>query len=340
MEPDSYTTQEVIEALQSVGIAEEIVEYLVPIAAYESRVDGVPFTRDALDKESPSWGIFQANLNSMAPGIYKAMKELGVVVPGVSAEQDKVLVTNTAQPGQESLLKFTTEQKEFAANWFAQQADLNDNALVFKYMLEQKLKDKKTDDFRIAMNELYVLTIEKFNDPENTDAQQLKAKIESEMSMTPPSTTTTIPSTTTTTVVDNGDDVVETTDPTKRTQREMEFRNRYSPKGKFVEQVQSGTFEKSYNQMVDLVEAQINAQRAMNGMGPVKRQVAEQNVYMSGSDSFREAIDVLRGVSDNKQDSKEGKSLVERGNEFFSELPVGPITKKIRDKLGSDSNDS
>ena len=118
------------------------------------------------------------------------------------------------------------------------------------------------------------------------------------MSMTPPSTTTTIPSTTTTTVVDNGDDVVETTDPTKRTQREMEFRNRYSPKGKFVEQVQSGTFEKSYNQMVDLVEAQINAQRAMNGMGPVKRQVAEQNVYMSGSDSFREAIDVLRGVSD------------------------------------------
>ena len=204
MEPDSYTTQEVIEALQSVGIAEEIVEYLVPIAAYESRVDGVPFTRDALDKESPSWGIFQANL-----------------VPGVSAEQDKVLVTNTAQPGQKPLLKFTTEQKEFVANWFAQQADLNDNALVFKYMLEQKLKDKKTDDFRIAMNELYVLTIEKFNDPENTDAQQLKAKIESEMSMTPPSTTTTIPSTTTTTVVDNGDDVVETTDPTKRTQREI-----------------------------------------------------------------------------------------------------------------------
>ena len=49
MEPDSYTTQEVIEALQSVGIAEEIVEYLVPIAGYESRVDGVPFTRDALD---------------------------------------------------------------------------------------------------------------------------------------------------------------------------------------------------------------------------------------------------------------------------------------------------
>ena len=298
MEPDSYSTIEVIEALQSVGVAEEVIEYLVPIAAYESRVDGVPFTRDALDKESPSWGIFQANLDSMAPGIYKAMKELGVEVPGVTEEQDNVLVTNNAQPGQETLLDFTNEQKEFVANWFKTEANLKDNALVFKYMLEQKLKDKNTDDFKVAMKELYVLTIDKFNDPNNTDAQELKKMIENEMSMTPTTTTTTIPSTETTTV-DNEEDVAEPVDPTKRTRREMEFRNKYSGNSKYVEEVPSGTFQKSYYQLVDLVEAQINSQRAVNGLPPIAREQADAQVYMSGSDSFRQAIDVLRGVRDN-----------------------------------------
>ena len=298
MEPDSYSTIEVIEALQSVGVAEEVIEYLVPIAAYESRVDGVPFTRDALDKESPSWGIFQANLDSMAPGIYKAMKELGVEVPGVTEEQDNVLVTNNAQPGQETLLYFTNEQKEFVANWFKTEANLKDNALVFKYMLEQKLKDKNTDDFKVAMKELYVLTIDKFNDPNNTDAQELKKMIENEMSMTPTTTTTTISSTETTTV-DNEEDVAEPVDPTKRTRREMEFRDRYSGNSKYVEEVPSGTFQKSYDQLVDLVEAQINSQRAVNGLPPIAREQADAQVYMSGSDSFRQAIDVLRGVRDN-----------------------------------------
>ena len=298
MEPDSYSTIEVIEALQSVGVAEEVIEYLVPIAAYESRVDGVPFTRDALDKESPSWGIFQANLDSMAPGIYKAMKELGVEVPGVTEEQDNVLVTNNAQPGQETLLYFTNEQKEFVANWFKTDANLKDNALVFKYMLEQKLKDKNTDDFKVAMKELYVLTIDKFNDPNNTDAQELKKMIENEMSMTPTTTTTTISSTETTTV-DNEEDVAEPVDPTKRTRREMEFRDRYSGNSKYVEEVPSGTFQKSYDQLVDLVEAQINSQRAVNGLPPIAREQADAQVYMSGSDSFRQAIDVLRGVRDN-----------------------------------------
>ena len=35
MEETNYTVEEVIEALQSVGIAEEVIEYIVPIAAYE-----------------------------------------------------------------------------------------------------------------------------------------------------------------------------------------------------------------------------------------------------------------------------------------------------------------
>ena len=84
MEPDSYPTQAVIEALQNVGVSAEVIEYVVPLAGYESRVKGVPFTRNALDDFSPSWGVFQANLDSMAPGIYKAMKELGEIVPNVS----------------------------------------------------------------------------------------------------------------------------------------------------------------------------------------------------------------------------------------------------------------
>ena len=181
MEVDSYSVPEVIEALRSVGIPEEVIEYVVPIAGYESRVDGVPFVRDALDKVSPSWGIFQANIDSMAPGIYKAMKELGVSIPEVSKEQDKVLVSNVAQPGQETLLNFTDNQKAFVADWFAKRASLNDNALVFKYILEQKKKDLKTNDDKQAMDVMYVLTTKKFMDLENEDAQALKVNLENQV---------------------------------------------------------------------------------------------------------------------------------------------------------------
>jgi hypothetical protein len=181
MEVDSYSVPEVIEALRSVGIPEEVIEYVVPIAGYESRVDGVPFVRDALDKVSPSWGIFQANIDSMAPGIYKAMKELGVSIPEVSKEQDKVLVSNVAQPGQETLLNFTDNQKAFVADWFAKRASLNDNALVFKYILEQKKKDLKTNDDKEAMDVMYVLTTKKFMDLDNEDAQALKKDLENQV---------------------------------------------------------------------------------------------------------------------------------------------------------------
>lgn len=202
---DSYTSYEVIEALQNIGISQEIIEYIVPIAGYESRVDGIPFTRDALDKLSPSWGIFQANVDSMAPGIYKAMNELGVDIPGMSDEQKKVLLTNIAQKGQKELMYFTEDQKEFVVEWFKNEADLDDNALVFKYMLEQKMKDKNTNDFKVAVDDMYPMTVSKFNDLDNEDAQVLKTKITDEVTSffddtEPPvsTTTTTIPTTTTT----------------------------------------------------------------------------------------------------------------------------------------------
>ena len=178
MEQDSYSVPEVIEALRSVGVQEEVIEYIVPIAGYESRVSGVPFVRDAEDKISPSWGIFQANIDSMAPGIYQAMKELGVELPGVTPKQDKILSTNKAKLSSEK--NFTQEQKKFVENWFATEADLNANALVFKYTLATKMQDESTDDFKVAIDAAYVLTTQKFADLENDDAQALKKDLENQ----------------------------------------------------------------------------------------------------------------------------------------------------------------
>ena len=180
MEQDSYSVPEVIEALRSVGVQEEVIEYIVPIAGYESREGGVPFVRDALDKLSPSWGIFQANIDSMAPGIYQAMKELGVELPGVTDKQDKILSTNKAKLSSEK--NFTEEQKKFVENWFATEADLNANALVFKYTLATKMVDESTDDFKVAIDAAYVLTTQKFADLENDDAQALKKDLENQYS--------------------------------------------------------------------------------------------------------------------------------------------------------------
>ena len=39
---DNYSVEQVIEALTSVGIPQQVIELVVPIAGYESRVDGVP----------------------------------------------------------------------------------------------------------------------------------------------------------------------------------------------------------------------------------------------------------------------------------------------------------
>ena len=182
MEPKSYSSYEVIVALQNIGISEKIIEYVVPIAGYESRVEGTPFTRDALDKLSPSWGIFQANVDSMAPGIYKAMNELGVEVPVMTEEQKKVLIENKAlTEDQKKFLYFTKDQKEFVVDWFKNQADLDANALVFKYMLEQKMKDKNTNDFKVAVDSMYPMTVSKFNNLNNEDAQALKTKISDEI---------------------------------------------------------------------------------------------------------------------------------------------------------------
>ena len=274
MEVDSYSVPEVIEALRSVGIPEEVIEYVVPIAGYESRVDGVPFVRDALDKVSPSWGIFQANIDSMAPGIYKAMKELGVSIPEVSKEQDKVLVSNVAQPGQETLLNFTDNQKAFVADWFAKRASLNDNALVFKYILEQKKKDLKTNDDKKAMDVMYVLTTQKFADLENDDAQALKKDLENQYV-----------------------EYVNTPDDIGIPEPEDGFEPG-TKVGELTDEVQEDTE----------IDMTARSEGITNQFGTPPQDTREPN-----------------------PPKEKRKSLVDKGNEAFSNLPVGPITQKIRD---------
>jgi len=272
MEQDSYSVPEVIEALRSVGVQEEVIEYIVPIAGYESRVGGVPFVRDALDKISPSWGIFQANIDSMAPGIYQAMKELGVELPGVTDKQDKILSTNKAKLSSEK--NFTEEQKKFVANWFATEADLNANALVFKYTLATKMQDESTDDFKKAIDAAYVLTTQKFADLENDDAQALKKDLENQYS-----------------------EYLNTPDDIGIPEPEDGFEPG-TKVGELTDEVQEDTE----------IDMTARSEGITNQFGTPPQDTREPN-----------------------PPKEKRKSLVDKGNEALSNLPVGPITQKIRD---------
>jgi hypothetical protein len=179
MEQESYTSQEVIIALQNAGISQEIVEYVVPILGYESRVDGTLFVNTAEDELSPSYGLAQANVSSMSPAIYMAFKELGVELPGLTDEQEEQLLTNKYID--DDLRPFTEEQTSFVINWFQNTAKLNDHAVVLKYMIQQKMMEGAETEVE-AINKLYPFTVSKFNDTSNQDAQAVKSQISGEVS--------------------------------------------------------------------------------------------------------------------------------------------------------------
>jgi hypothetical protein len=179
MEQESYSSYEVIVALQNAGISQEIVEYVVPILGYESRVDGTLFVNTAEDELSPSYGLAQANVSSMSPAIYMAFKELGVELPGLTDEQEEQLLTNKYID--DDLRPFTEEQTSFVINWFQNTAKLNDHAVVLKYMIQQKMMEGAETEVE-AINELYPLTVSKFNDTSNQDAQAVKSQISGEVS--------------------------------------------------------------------------------------------------------------------------------------------------------------
>ena len=179
MEQESYSSYEVIVALQNAGISQEIVEYVVPILGYESRVDGTLFVNTAEDELSQSYGLAQANVSSLSPAIYMAFKELCVELPWLTDEQEEQLLTNKYID--EDLRPFTEEQTSFVINWFQNTAKLNDHAVVLKYMIQQKMMEGAETEVE-AINELYPLTVSKFNDTSNQDAQAVKSKISGEVS--------------------------------------------------------------------------------------------------------------------------------------------------------------
>ncbi len=169
MEVVTYTLEDVIEALNGSGYVDEsVIEYIVPIIAYESRVNGVPFTQDAKDPTSDSWGIYQTNINTEMSSIYKVMKESGIEIPGLTETQITQLETNIVPEGKKDVRKFTEKQKVVVRD-FLKNADLKTQTKIFDDMYKVKAKQIKTDKLEDVMKELYLNTTKKFyidNQPE------------------------------------------------------------------------------------------------------------------------------------------------------------------------------
>lgn len=200
----AITTQEVIEALQEEGLSDDVIKTLVPILAYESRVDGVPYVLTALDSESPSYGLGQANVTTMESALWMALSETGVDIPGATDQQVAQWKRAGYDVSEEDVRDFTEEQEAFVIDYL-NNADLQFHAKVVKHMLHQKeLESDMTEDE--AIQDLYKLTIAKFNQPEqHPEAASFKLTIEDDVDSfytTGPTTTTTttMPTTTTTTM--------------------------------------------------------------------------------------------------------------------------------------------
>ena len=179
---DNYSVEQVIEALTSVGIPQQVIELVVPIAGYESRVDGVPFVNEAEDKLSPSYGVFQINVDSEPAFYYQLMKASGINVEELfTKEQIKQLETNIVGEGEKDLRDFDDTAKTKAKTFLAK-SGLKTQAELFKLVYNNKSKELGTDDPIKILSNMYVMTVDKFNDADNEDAQALKTKIEGDVS--------------------------------------------------------------------------------------------------------------------------------------------------------------
>lgn len=183
MESTTYTLEEVIEALNGVGyIDENVINYIVPIVAYESRVKGKPFTQDAKDPTSDSWGIYQTNINTEMSSIYKVMKESGVEIPGLTEEQKRQLETNTYPEGKKDVRKFNEKQKVVVRE-FLKNADLATQTKIFKDMYDVKAKQIKTNKLEDVMKELYLNTTKKFYIDNQDEAIKFKDIMDREVKL-------------------------------------------------------------------------------------------------------------------------------------------------------------
>ena len=190
MESQSYTIEDVIAALNDVGYVDEnVINYIVPIIAYESRVNGVPFTQDAKDPTSDSWGIYQTNINTEMAAIYKVMTEEDIDLPGLTSEQKKQLTTNVVPDknnnnkidNDEDQRDFTNAQKKVVRE-FLKNADLTTQTKIFKAMYDIKSKELKTNDVPKVMKGLYLNTTKKFYTDKQAEAVKFKATIDKDVS--------------------------------------------------------------------------------------------------------------------------------------------------------------
>jgi len=191
MEAETYSLEEVIAALNSVGYVDEnVINYIVPIIAYESRVNGIPFTQDAKDPTSDSWGIYQTNINTEMSAIYKVLVDEGIELPGLTNEQKKQLETNIVpdknnngeiDPGEDKR-KFTNAQKKVVRE-FLKNADLETQTKIFVNMYDIKSSEVNSDEPEDVMEELYFNTTRKFYTDKQPEALEFKAKMDREVKL-------------------------------------------------------------------------------------------------------------------------------------------------------------
>jgi len=191
MESETYSLEEVIAALNSVGYVDEnVINYIVPIIAYESRVNGIPFTQDAKDPTSDSWGIYQTNINTEMSAIYKVLVDEGIELPGLTNEQKKQLETNIVpdknnngeiDPGEDKR-KFTNAQKKVVRE-FLKNADLETQTKIFVNMYDIKSSEVNSDEPEDVMEELYFNTTRKFYTDKQPEALEFKAKMDREVKL-------------------------------------------------------------------------------------------------------------------------------------------------------------
>ena len=264
------TTKEVIIALQEEGFTEDIIKTLMPILAYESRVDGVPYVLTALDSESPSYGLGQANVDTMEPAYWMTFNEYNISLPGQTEQQVKQWRTGkvgTTDPDEEDVRDFTPEQREYVIDYM-QTADLKFHAKLLKNMILQKEYESDMEPME-AVQDLYKLTIAKFNLPDkHPESVAFKNKIEAEVE---------------------------------------EIYNEPTPQDKLNEDAK---LFRSVEQQPDT---------------PPPTNQSELNVPDSGPS---EPINPETGFP-------ERKSVADRYNKAFNEMPVGPVTQKIRDEINT-----
>jgi len=299
------TTSEVIEILKQEGFVDDQIKVLVPILAYESREDGVPYVLTALDSESPSYGLGQANVNTMESAYWMTFNEYNIDLPGQTQQQADQWRRAGYGQNEEDVRDFTPEQEKFVIDYM-QTADLEFHAKLIKNMFKQKELESDMN-FEEALQDLYKLTIAKFNLPDkHPESAAFKSTIDAEVEEyynTPPTTTTTTMSTTTTTTLPPQQDETVTL---------------YNRNGKAVPNVDP-----------DIVNDMLSSGLFYRTPPPTAD---------VGMDERSPGITNQFGTPPENKTS-DRKSFADKFNEDFNK-DVGPITQKIRDRSAAKEDKS